>query len=167
MSYGPASESPSRLQRVVLSSRLLTSLAAGFLASGITTIIGLLRFGPSVRLFVIGGACFVLTSTFSYVRSVKRHEGVDDRLEAVVAYPSWSVPRVRTARERLWLIVVAAILGLFGVFRIVELFAGPVAASDLTALAISIGALVLVLLMLRRPPARQAPEDSSDEPFSS
>jgi hypothetical protein len=61
--------SASRLQRKILESRLLTTVAIGGLAATMVGVYGLLRLGPTLRLLGIMAAAFLISVSVFYVRS--------------------------------------------------------------------------------------------------
>jgi hypothetical protein len=150
MRAGPAGESPSRLQQAILGSHSLSSVAVGVVVAGVPAVLALATRGPRAAQLMfpcVGAVAGLGYFLFSSARHSTKHE----RLETVVVYPSWSIPRATSDRQRTGLAIVLVGLSMFAVGRVVTLITGSTSQADWTALVVDLAVAALVALMLRRP----------------
>lgn len=155
--------SPNRLQRTVLSSHLLSAIAVGVLAAAIPAFIALITTRPSARLLVFP-AVGLIFGVGVYLFSSARHLAQQDRLDTVVLYPSWSLPRPRSDRQRtaLWIFLVGLLI--FAAGRVVALLTGALGWTPWVMLVIDVALIATVAVMLRQPPAAKA--DAPTQPLT-
>lgn len=151
MKYGPVSESPSRLQRTVLGSHALTSIAIGGTGAVIGLVIALARQGPSLALLIVCPAFALLAALGVYFFHPAKHQTREERLQDIVAYPrGFSIPPARTARERRLAWASVVVLLVFGIVRLTQLIGSPATAGDIGIVMLDLVALAVASARLRR-----------------
>lgn len=137
-------------------------MAVGVLGAGIPASIALVTRGPGAELLVFPAVGLVFGLGVYLFHSARRLTP-EQRLDAVVIYPSWSLPRPTSDRQRtaLWVILVGLVM--FAAGRAVALLAGASGWTPWTTLAVDLGLAAMVATVLRRPPASQG--DAAAEPI--
>ena len=144
-------------------SHLLSAIAVGVLAAAIPAFIALITTGPSARLLVLP-AVGLIFGVGVYLFSSARHLTQQEWLDTVVLYPSWSLPRPRSDRQRtaLWIILVGLLIVVAG--RVVSLLAGASGWTPWVTLVIDVALIAIVAVMLRQP--RAAKTDAPTQPLT-
>ena len=99
-----------------------------------------------------------------YLFSSARHLTQQEWLDTVVLYPSWSLPRPRSDRQRtaLWIILVGLVIFVAG--RVVALLTGASGWTPWVTLVIDVALIAIVAVMLRQP--RAAKTDAPTQPLT-
>ena len=91
-----------------------------------------------------------------YLFSSARHLTQQERLDTVVLYPSWLLPRPRSDRQRtaLWIILVGLLI--FAAGRVVALLTVASGWTPWVTLVIDVALISMVAVMLRQPRGAKA-----------